>query len=322
MLTFVLYALVVIAVFTALEGVLLLVSGDPTARKRAVQQRLQRHASRITDALDDGYGGILINQESENSLLKRLSASFSKRRELELLLYRAGMPYTPPQIFGLTLICSMAGLLLGVLLLDSVLLGVLLLSIGAFPWISVILRKRRRMAAFESQMPEALDLICRALRAGISLEFGFRSVGDELPDPIATEFCHVADEVSLGLDTRIALQNLATRMNTSDMPFFVNAILIQRETGGNLAEILDNLSHIIRERIKFYGKVRTLVAQVNLSANLLAVLPIALAFGLSVLSPGYLDPLFEPPGLYFLYGACAAVPVGWLLCRRIASVGA
>jgi tight adherence protein B len=201
-------------------------------------------------------------------------------------------------------------------------LGLMLSLLGAVPFGFVLLRRQARMKRFEMQLPEALDLMCRALRAGISLEFGFRSVGDELEDPVGTEFGQVADEVSLGLDTRVALQNLALRMNTSDMPFFINAILIQRETGGNLAEILQNLATVIRERIKFYGKVRALMAQTALTANLLGLLPVATFGGMWLLRQSYLEPLLVPPGQYLLIGSALLVPIGWLVCRRIASIDA
>jgi len=318
MLSWILYALVLVSVLTALEALWLLLNGDPTDRRQAVKQRLQRHASRVAEPIDGM--GILIEGSDRESWFGRMSSGFARRRDLELLLYRAGMPYTLPQYVALTILLVVVGLAVGLFVTGSLWTGGALMLIGLYPTVSVVLRKRKRMQQFELQLPEALDLICRALRAGISLEFGFRSVGDELEDPIGTEFGQLADEVSLGLDTRVALQNLALRMNTSDMPFFVNAIMIQRETGGNLAEILENLANIVRQRIKFYGKVKALVAQVNLQANMLAVLPLIFALLLGAVSPGYLDPLFVPPGIYFLYGMCVSVPIGWLLCRRIAAV--
>ncbi len=318
----VLGALIFVALFTGAEGVLLLLRGDPVARKRTVQSRLHRHASRISDALDpDGAGGILLpERDSGRTFIAAIARRFARRRDVELLLYRAGMPFSLSQLLLLTVSLSVGGCAFGFLVLDSALAGTVLTASGALPWIYTVVRKNRRMARFEQQLPEALDLICRALRAGISLEFGFRSVGDEMEEPIATEFSQVADEVSLGLDSRAALQNLSHRMNTGDMPFFINAILIQRETGGNLAEVLDNLAGIIRARHKFQGKVRTLVAQASLTANLLAGIPVGIGAGLALLNPGYMEPLFEPPGIYFLYSTCIAVPTGWLICRRIGSV--
>lgn len=311
-----LYSLVVVAVLAAAESLLLLVDGDPRGRKQAVKQRLQRHASQLSDADDDGTG---ILRDQAVTWLGRLSSLLFNRRDVELLLYRAGMPFSLVQFLVLSVLLGLAGASTA-LVLGTPLLALPMLGAGALPLVYLLLRKRERMRAFEAQMPEALDLISRALRAGISLEFGFRSVGQELSDPAGTEFAQVADEVSLGLDVRVALHNLASRVDSGDMPFFVNAVLIQRETGGNLAEILDNLATIIRDRIRFHGKVKSLVAQVKLQADLLALLPLVFLGGLSFLAPGYLEPLGEPPGIYFLYACGLVVPVGWVLCRRIASV--
>jgi tight adherence protein B len=314
-------ALVFIAALTAVEGALLLFAGDRVGRRRVANDRLKRHATRISEE-EISEGGILIDSEERVPLVAFIAKLLPRRRSLELLLYRAGMPYTPPQFVLMTVGCALGGFAIGTLLLGSILVGLAMTLLGVAPFAFVELRKRARMSRFESQLPEALDLMCRALRAGISLEFGFRSVGDELEDPVGTEFAQVADEVSLGLDTRVALQNLALRMNTSDMPFFINAILIQRETGGNLAEILQNLATVIRDRIKFYGKVKALMAQTELTANLLGLLPLVTFGGLWLIRQSYLEPLLSPPGQYLLIGSGILVPIGWLVCRRIASVDA
>jgi tight adherence protein B len=319
--TWIFLAFVFVAALTLFEGVVLLAGGDRIGRRKVANDRLKRHASRIAEE-ELAEGGILIDPEERGGLVAFVARLLPRRRSLELLLYRAGMPYTPPQFVLVTIGCALTGFALGSVMLRSILLGLAMTLLGAAPFIFVQLRRRSRMSRFEAQLPEALDLMCRALRAGISLEFGFRSVGDELEDPVGTEFGQVADEVSLGLDTRVALQNLALRMNTSDMPFFINAILIQRETGGNLAEILQNLATVIRERIKFYGKVRTLMAQTQFTANLLGILPIAVFGGLMLIQPSYIEPLFVPPGKYALVGSGVLVPVGWLVCRRIASIDA
>lgn len=314
-------ALIFVAVLTIFEGVVLLMGGDSVGRRKVANERLKRHASRLAEE-DLAEGGILLDTEERAPLVAFIARILPRRRSLELLLYRAGMPYTPAQFVLITVGVTLAGFTFGSLVLASLPLGLSLSALGATPFAYLLVRRRARMARFEMQLPEALDLMCRALRAGISLEFGFRSVGDELEDPVGTEFAQVADEVSLGLDTRVALQNLALRMNTSDMPFFINAILIQRETGGNLAEILQNLATVIRDRIKFYGKVRALMAQTELTANLLGLLPLATFGGLWLIRPTYLEPLLVPPGQYLLIASGVLVPIGWLVCRRIASIDA
>jgi tight adherence protein B len=314
----ILYALIFVSALTLMEGMLLLFAGNRVGRRK-VSERLKRHASRLSEE-ETPEGGILIDGDDRTPLLAMVSRFLPRRRSLELLLYRAGMPYTPPQFVLITIGIALGGIAVGTLVLGSPLAAAILSLLGFAPFVLAHVKRRARMFKFEKQLPEALDLICRALRAGISLEFGFRSVGEELEDPVGTEFGQVADEVSLGLDTRVALQNLAMRMNTSDMPFFINAILIQRETGGNLAEILQNLATVIRDRIKFYGKVKALMAQTQLTANLLGMLPLVVFGGMLLLRPQYIEPLFVPPGKYLLIASGVLVPIGWITCRRIASI--
>jgi tight adherence protein B len=312
-----LYTAVFVFAVAGSRALLLLAEAGPAARRR-VQSRLRRHSESGVDAAET-TGILLAGSRSSASWWVRWFGD-SRGRSVELLLYRAGLKWSVSRFLGVSVVLGGVGLAASYAGAESALVAPAGAAAGLLPTVYALALKRGRMKQFETQLPEALDLICRALRAGISLEFGLRSVGDELPDPIGTEFGLVADEVSLGLDIRTALANLATRMNTSDMPFFVNAVTIQRETGGNLAEILDNLSKIIRDRIKFYGKVRALVAQANLTANLLACMPVAFAGAMLVVSPGYLDPLFAPEGRLYLYGSAVMVPIGWFACRRIASI--
>src|SRR5262245_60440170 len=200
-------ALVFVAALTIFEGVVLLVGGDRVGRRKTANERLKRHASRLAEE-DLAEGGILIDAEERAPLIAFIARILPRRRSLELLLYRAGMPYTPAQFVLITIATGLGGLAFGSLLLGSLTIGLSMSLLGLVPFAVLLVRRQARMKRFEAQLPEALDLMCRALRAGISLEFGFRSVGDELDDPVGTEFAQVADEVSLGLDTRVALQNL------------------------------------------------------------------------------------------------------------------
>jgi tight adherence protein B len=146
-------------------------------------------------------------------------------------------------------------------------------------------------------------------------------VGQEIADPVGTEFTHIAEEVKLGQDIRSALAGLVYRINTPDLPFFVTAISIQRETGGNLAEVLEKLGHVIRERFKLYAKVRALTAIGRASANLLAVWPAVMVGGLYLVNPDYVAPLWEEQaGHLMVVAALALVAVGYVICRRMAIV--
>jgi len=316
-----LYGLVFASCFMLAEAVYYFIGGDARARSRTLSDRMKRHASRIQAVDIDDAGTILKRREDLGGLMGFLTPLVPRRQSLDLLLYRAGMPMTFPQFVMATVLLGMAGLSLGSAVLLNPALGIVLGGVlGGIPFATVSYMKRQRMKKFEEQFPEGVELLCRALRAGISLEFGFRSVGEELSDPVGTEFGQVADEVSLGLDTRIALENLAQRMNTSDMPFFTNAIMIQRETGGNLAEILGNLAYVVRERLKFYGKVRTLLAQTNLTANVLAMLPIGFGLLVRAVRPSYVEAFATDSGQIWLIAAGVMVVLGWIVCRRMASI--
>ena len=197
---------------------------------------------------------------------------------------------------------------------------------GFLPFVQIARLRSQRMYKFEEQFPEALDLITRAMRAGHSLTFGFQMVGDELPDPIGAEFAQVAEEIKLGRELRVALGNLVYRVEAGDLPFFVTAITIQRETGGNLAEVLEKLGTLIRDRFALYGKVRALTAIGKASANLLAAMPLMLvAAALHLRRRG--RPLLRGaaiharrPGMMLSAVAVGLVVIGYILCRRMAQI--
>jgi tight adherence protein B len=193
--------------------------------------------------------------------------------------------------------------------------------LGFVPWLYVNGRANRRLAKFEAQLPDALDLLTRALRAGQSLTAGFRMVSDELPDPIGFEFAQVADQVQLGHDMPAALNDFAYRIQSRSVPFLVTAIVIQRETGSNLAEVLQKLADVIRERFRFYGKVSALTAMGRFSANILAVWPVVMVGVVYVVNPAYITPLWETDeGIRMIMLCVPMVIIGYLLCRRMAVV--
>jgi tight adherence protein B len=196
---------------------------------------------------------------------------------------------------------------------------------GFLPFAQMARRRSQRMSKFEEQFPEALDLITRAMRAGHSLTFGFQMVGDEMPDPIAAEFAQVAEEIKLGRELRVALGNLVYRVEAGDLPFFITAITIQRETGGNLAEVLEKLGTLIRDRFALYGKVRALTAIGKASANLLASMPLVLVALLYTCGGeggrSYVEPLYSTSsGMIMAAAALGLVVAGYILCRRMAKI--
>lgn len=290
---------------------------DPATIKR----RLQARASAIRQTANSEEGkSILRDAESFSVVWRSLEASLSSEG-LRLLLYRAGVNLSPKRFLGASVGLSVGGWMLASFLGSDPLLNFLGLGAGALPWLQMKRLAYKRMRAFETQLPAGLELITRALRAGNSLTFALAMVGEELSDPIGTEFGQVAEEVKLGKSVEEALSQLAYRINVGDIPFFVTAVSIQHTTGGNLAEILDNLSSLIRERFKLYGKIRALTAIGVASANLLAVWPIIMLGGLYLVAPDYLTPLWEHPmGSLLMIIAVVLVVIGYILCRRMAVI--
>jgi tight adherence protein B len=192
---------------------------------------------------------------------------------------------------------------------------------GAVPYF-VLMRKRTvRMRRFEEQFPEALDLLSRAIRAGHAFTTAVGMVADEAPDPIGPEFKKTFDEQNFGLPLKDALGNLGQRVPLIDVHFFVTAVLIQRETGGNLSEILDNLSHVVRERFKILRQVRVYTAHGRLTGYVLLALPAALAVALWFINPEHMDLLFkERMGQMMLLGAAVMQTAGYFWIRQVVKI--
>ncbi len=176
--------------------------------------------------------------------------------------------------------------------LVSILAGACL---GCLPLWYILTKKRKRMEKFQGQLPEALDLIARALKAGQALSGALKMVADEMDDPIGHEFDKALNEINFGVGVPEALKNLANRVDCLDLKFFVIAVIIQRETGGNLAEILENIARIIRERFKLHGRIRTLAAEGKLSAIILTGLPFVTASVLFFANRPYIQILAMDP---------------------------
>ena len=163
----------------------------------------------------------------------------------------------------------------------------------ALPWVVLRIKRTRRLRAFEEAFPEALDLMSRALKAGHAFATGLKMVADEMPEPIGPEFRKTFDEQNFGLPLKDSLANLTARVPLLDVRFFVTAVLIQRETGGNLSEILENLAHVVRERFKILRQVRVYTAHGRLTGYVLLALPAFLAIALAFINPEHMQLLFR-----------------------------
>jgi tight adherence protein B len=200
----------------------------------------------------------------------------------------------------------------------NILIGAFL---SLFPLLLVLYRRKKRFSKFEELFPEALDLLTRAVRSGHAFNTGIEMIAEEMVDPISKEFKITYDEQNFGLPLKQALFNLVERVPLLDLKFFVTAVLMQKETGGNLAEILTNLSHVIRERFKIMGEVRTFSAQGRLTGYILTAVPIAMGFILSVMNWDYMSALFkEKVGHYMLAVAGFCQVLGYIIIRKIVKI--
>jgi tight adherence protein B len=201
---------------------------------------------------------------------------------------------------------------------SSILAAGIAFAAALVPFLYLLNKKQKRTAKFQSQLPEALDMIARSMRAGHAFTTGMRLAADEFADPLGTEFSYTMDEVNFGVSVPDALGNLLGRVDCSDLNFFVVAVILQRETGGNLAEIMEKIAHLIRERFKLLDKIQTLSAEGKLSAAILTAIPFVVAGIVYVMNPKYIMILAtEPAGRILVLAAIILMIVGFYVMRRI-----
>jgi tight adherence protein B len=195
------------------------------------------------------------------------------------------------------------------------------LFVGVLPFLHLILKKRERMGNFEKQLPDALELMARALRAGHAFTSGMKLAAEEFGDPLGSEFEKVLDEINFGVSVSDALKEMTKRIESQDLKFFVVAVILQRETGGNLAEIIDNIAYIIRERFKLRGKIQILSAEGKLSAIILVALPFCIAAYIRFANPDYLNLLLtRTAGKAMLLGAGIMMAAGIVVIKKMINI--
>ena len=193
--------------------------------------------------------------------------------------------------------------------------------VTAVPFAVVVVKRQRRFNKFEEQFPEAMDLLGRAVRAGHAFTTGFELIGNEIPDPVGEEFQIAFQQQNLGVPLRDALQNLAIRVPLPDVRIFVSSLQIQRESGGNLGEILDTLSYVVRERFKLRRQIRICTAEGRMSSYALTALPLVALVGMSILQPDYMAPLFtDPRGQMALTVGAVLQVIGYLVINKIIKI--
>jgi tight adherence protein B len=314
------YAFVVLAFVAAvllLEGLYL----TWNAYRGPEAQRIERRLRAMSAGGGSAEASILKQRMlSESPPLQRFLLGLPRIQELDRIIQQSGSNWSVAFFAGLTLFLAIGAFFAANLIpLLHWLFAALIAACAALLPLLYILRKRaKRMLKIVEQLPDALDLISRALKAGHAFPSGLQMVGEEAQDPIAGEFRIVHDEINFGVAVPTALANLGNRVPSSDMRHFVIAVLIQRETGGNLTELLRNISTLIRERLKLLMKVRVLSAEGRLSAWILCALPPAVAGMINLINPKFMSVLWtDPMGLKLLYTALVMMVLGALWMRKI-----
>jgi tight adherence protein B len=316
------------AVFFSI-AIFVMVTAGTESTGRQIKQRLR----------DTAFGGFgttgPISAEGEGARLIAQFESWLGRlpigRHIGLLLEQANAPYLPGQFFLLTFFLGLLGFTGGFFLkgllgghfpIRDLLLGLVLsVILASLPYLILLNRKRERMKRFIEQFPDALEMMARSLRAGLGINTAMQMVAQEMPEPISIAFKNMVDEQNLGLSLQEAMKTLVNRVPILDVQFFVSAVTIQRETGGNLAEILDKIGYVIRERFKILGQVRVYTAQGRLTGYILTSLPIIVGILMYLIDPSYLMVLFqEKLGLYMLGAAAALQMVGFFIIRKIIKI--
>ena len=307
-----------ISVLCIIEGGALLLRPVWDSRARRLKEQLSAIVQiEIDEATGITKSRVLSGIPMLNGLLKRMPVM----QRLDNLLQQANSRYPLGVFILLALVLVCWGIFFLSIFTRSFTLSLVGASFCLIPFLYAKTKGARRMRKFEEQLPEALELMGRSLRAGHAFTGGLQMVAQEFGDPIGTEFGRVLGQISLGVSVEQALKSLTGRIDCADLKFLTVSVLIQRETGGNLAEILDSIGRLIRERFKLKGRVRTLSAEGRLSAIILVALPIFVAMALSIMNPSYISILAtDPIGKLLVFIALIMMVLGIFFIKRLVGI--
>jgi len=290
-------------------------------RQKAVKDMLQTVAGTrpmpVTKLLKD----VTPEVSGFHKVLKSLNVA----DHLQNSIKQAGLAWTTSTLFMSTVVAAVPGFLLGLkfsIIINEVLSSLIMAGATAsLPYVYVRKKRSKRLAQLEEQFPDALDFIARSVRAGHAFMISLSMVGDHVPEPLSTELRTVFNEANLGAPLGTALTNLTTRVPLLDFRFFTSTVMLQRQTGGNLNEILGRLAHVIRERFRLKGEVKAASAHGRMTAGILTVLPVLTALALLAVAPGYLQGMAkDKDGKYLIAAAGGMVLIGNYFIRRIIKI--
>jgi tight adherence protein B len=313
-LVFVVVALAIFAVVSLID--------ERRAQARLIKDRLATVQKAPEREPDQDFALLRDEQLSRIPALDTLLRRSARVSAMQDSLLQAGMKFRAGNFLVLCMICGiLAGLAVLVLSKNAAIAWVALIIGAVLPYAVVSYRRQKRFEKIEELFPEAIDTLARAVRAGHAFTTALEMISSEISEPLASEFRQLFEEQKFGMPVRDALMNLTQRVPLVDIKFFVTAVMLQRETGGNLAEILDNLSYVIRERFKIQRQVRVHTAQGRLTMALLMAMPPTVVAILLVFSPEFVRPLFyDPFGHVLLVGSITLQTIGYFVIRKIIKI--
>jgi tight adherence protein B len=295
----------------------------PTQTEKTLEKRLRTIERVSVGAIPDDATDLLRQEKlSDIPWLNEMMLEWGSLRKIQALLQQAESDWTVGKLISMTLILLVAGTWVVSFRAPSMALAVIAgLAAAAIPTATLYFKRWRRMRKFEELLPDTIDLMARALRAGHTISSAIEMVASEGSEPVASEFRQVFEKQNFGLPLREAMLSLAERVPLPDVSFLVTAILVQKETGGNLAEVLDKTALVIRERFRLRGQLRVYTAQGRLTGWILAGLPFIMFVLLNLVNPGYMKILLtDPAGRTLIYVGIVLMVVGAWVIRRVIDI--
>jgi tight adherence protein B len=292
------------------------------SRRGVAAMRLQRRLNLVARTQEAQRSVRKHRQLSDVSVIARLLSGLSLANRTERMIGQSGLGWTVSTLALASASAGLLGLSLVLLTAQPPLFGLVMGGVlASLPGLYMMWKRSKRLRKLERQLPEALDLITRAVRAGHALPLAIQLLSEEMPDPIAGEFRLVHEQVSFGVSLQHSLTALCERVPLTDMRYFVVSILIQRQSGGNLTEVLTNLSKLIRERLKLFARVRVLSSEGRMSAWTLAVLPFVLGALMYWANPEFMRPLWtDPMGISIIQTLLSMMVFGIIVLMRLTKI--
>lgn len=313
-----------ILTFAACVFVIEMISYAYKLMRNPDRKKIKRRLKAFSAGKYGNEGSSVLRKEvlSRIHFLNQILTSIPIARWMNRFLQQGNVPYTLDFFVMLIILLGSTGLFGGLMITRNPVLSIIIgICLALLPFFYIRSMKKRRMQKFERQLPDALELVARALKAGHAFSSGMQLAADEFDDPLGTEFQNTLDEINFGASVSDALKNLSIRVECPDLRYFIVSVIVQRETGGNLAEIIENLAHLIRERFKLRGRVQVLAAEGKLSAMILVALPFLVVLTLRFMNPTYIATLIEDPaGRAMAAMAVFLMVLGVLVMRKMIDI--